>query len=209
MHRAEELVLRPWAVTDAIALREAIDEDVSHLRPWLSWTLDEPVSLERTRAKLAGWVRQFQTGYAYRYAIREASRPATILGGAMLNSRVGPTAHAIGYWVRRSATGRGIAGAAVAALVAQSFQLPHVGRVVIECDPANAASAGFARHLGFEYVGQLTSYFPDGTPRPILQFEMQRGDYEARHGPDLWSRARVVSIVGPSIPPTRNESHAP
>lgn len=206
---AVELVLRPWSIADAVALREAIDEDVDHLRPWLSWTLEEPVSLEHTQARLAGWVRQFESGSAFRYAIQAASRPATILGGATLNSRVGPLAHDIGYWVRRSATGRGIAGAAVAALVVASFEVRQVARVVIECDTANAASAGFARHLGFDFVRPLTTFFPDGSPRPILQFEMHRDDYHARHGPDLRRRARVVSIVGQSGPLTVTETITP
>lgn len=55
-----DLLLRPWAESDAPALREAIDEDVGHLKPWLSWTLEEPATLERTRARLVEWVDQFR-----------------------------------------------------------------------------------------------------------------------------------------------------
>lgn len=102
-----DLRLRPWTVADAGALREAIDEDVEHLRPWLTWTLEEPATLERTRERLGEWVARVRAGRAKRFAITPVDRPERILGGAHLNWRDGPAAYDLGYWVRGSAARHG------------------------------------------------------------------------------------------------------
>jgi RimJ/RimL family protein N-acetyltransferase len=187
-------LLRPWAEYDAAALREAIDEDVGHLKPWLSWTVDEPASLERTHDRLASWIGQFRDGLACRYAITPLVEPTVILGGTGLNHRVGPGAHDIGYWVRRSAARRGIAAAAVSKLAAHAFGDPAIGRLVIQCDIANEKSAAFARRLGFSYIGDVTNAWPDGTPRPIRQFELSRETYLRSHVAAFRERAAHVHL---------------
>ena len=190
-----DLLLRPWAEADAPALREAIDEDVDHLRPRLSWTLDEPASPERTRARLAGWAEAFRTGEGLRFAITPADRPWHILGGANLNTRLGPDDRDVGYWVRASATRQGIARAAVSRLVVHAFEEMAVSRLVAQCDVGNAASAEFATALGFTAIGEAVTRWPDGSPRAVLRFEMRREAYETEHGAALRRRAERVRLV--------------
>ncbi|HUF69888.1 MAG TPA: GNAT family N-acetyltransferase [Longimicrobiales bacterium] len=189
------LLLRPWTESDAPALRAAIDEDVGHLKPWLSWTLEEPATLERTRARLRGYVDQYLSGQAFRYAITPGNEPSLILGGAHLNFRVGPDAHDVGYWVRRSAVRQGIAAAAVSALVVHCFTHRGVDRLVIQSDVANAASIALAAALRFRFAGLVDTRFPDGSPRPVCQFELAGGDYRLRHEPELRDRARRVRLL--------------
>lgn len=189
------LLLRPWAESDVVGLRAAIDEDVGHLKPWLSWTLEEPATPERTRDRLGEWVDEFRQSRAFRYAITPLDRPSLILGGAHLNHRVGPAAHDVGYWVRKSAVRRGIASAAVSALVIHAFERRKVERLVIQCDVANAASEAFARALGFERIGTATATYPAGAPRPVSRFEMILESYRLRHRPTLGDRARRVRLV--------------
>lgn len=193
------LLLRPWRESDAPALREAIDEDVDHLKPWLSWTLEEPATLERTRARLREWVRAFEAGEGFRWAVVPEDEPSRILGGANLNLRVGPDARDVGYWVRSSAAGRGVAGAAVAALAVHAFQEDEgVERLVARCDAANRESVAFARALGFEPAGEATIAYPDGSPRPVVLLEMTREGYCRHSGAALRRRARRVRLVTPS-----------
>ena len=192
------LLLRPWTTADAAGLREAIDEDLDHLKPWLSWTLEEPASLEGTRDRLDRWVDDFRAGRGFRYAVTPLERPSRILGGANLNRRVGPDAHDVGYWVRKSATRQGIAGAAVSALVVHAFEEREVERLAVRCDVANAGSVAFARALGFRPVGETTNEYPDGSPRPVHLLEMTRADYRHRHAPALRERARVVRLGAPA-----------
>ena len=189
------LLLRPWAESDASGLREAIDEDVGHLKPWLSWTLEEPATLEQTRARLGGYVEQFRTGQAFRYAITPLDRPMLILGGAGLNHRVGPAAHDVGYWVRRSVARQGIAAATVSTLAVHAFEQRQVDRLMIQSDVANFRSAAVARALGFQFIGTAMATYPDGAPRLVVQFEMAREIYHLRHAPTLRARARRVHFV--------------
>lgn len=192
--RRSPLLLRPWTEDDAPALREAIDEDVDHLKPWLSWTLEEPASLERTRERLSRWVAQFQAGEGFRWALVSPDEPSRILGGANLNCRFGPDAHDVGYWVRKSAARQGIAAAAVARLAVHAFEGREVERLVSQCDVGNARSAAFARALGFRFVGEAKTEYPDGSPRPVLRFEMRRESYFREHAPALRGRAGRVKL---------------
>jgi RimJ/RimL family protein N-acetyltransferase len=189
------LLLRPWSESDAPALRAAIDEDVGHLKPWLSWTLEEPATLEHTRGRLREYVDQYRSGQAFRYAITPGNEPSRVLGGAHLNCRVGPDAHDVGYWVRGSAVRQGIAAAAVSALVVHCFTNRSVVRLVIQCDVANAASAALAEVLGFRFAGIVDTRFPDGSPRPVRQFELPAEEYRLRYGTALRDRARRVRLL--------------
>lgn len=189
------ILLRPWSESDAVALREAIDEDVDHLRPWLSWTLDEPATLDRTRARLRSYIEQFESGSALRFAIVSVDEPARVLGGAGLATRFGPDAHDVGYWVRRSATRSGIARAAIAALCIHAFDVRQVSRVIIQCDVANERSARLARSLRFRSAGDAVTEYPNGAPRPVLRFEMSRGDFALEHADVFRRLARAVRIV--------------
>lgn len=192
---APELILRPWHVGDAPGLRKAIDEDLDHLRPWLTWTLEEPASLEQTRLRLARHAAQFRAGRALRHAITPAADSSTILGGANLYVHEAPGARGVGYWVRRSATRKGIAGAAVSALVLEAFRDATVDRVTLQCDTANAVSATFALRLGFMLVGELLHSYPDGSPRPVLDLAMTRSRFLKGCGPALRVRAQRVRIT--------------
>lgn len=175
--RYRDLLLRPWREADVGALRAAIDEDLSHLKPWLSWTLEEPVTEEETRARLRKWIEQCQSGQAFRYAIVPADQPSLILGGAHLKCRVEAAAHDLGYWVRRSAARQGIASAAASALIIHGFEKLQVDRLVIRCDRGNQASEAFARALDFRYVGEQEDRHADGSRRPVHQFELRIEDY--------------------------------
>jgi ribosomal-protein-serine acetyltransferase len=66
--------------------------------------------------------------------------------------RIGPGGLEIGYWLHAASTGRGLATAAVAALVGQAFALPDIERVEIVHDQANIASGAIPRRLGFTEI---------------------------------------------------------
>jgi RimJ/RimL family protein N-acetyltransferase len=177
-----DLVLRPWRISDAESLRAAIDEDLYHLKPWMSWTLDEPSTLASTRRRLRRWVAAFEAKEGYRYAIVSHADPLAIIGGANLNLRFGPNAYDVGYWVRKSATHRGIASAAVARLAVLAFDERSMKRLVLQCDVANAASAAFAKALGFVFVGEAVVGHANGLPRPVFLFTLTRERYvDVRH----------------------------
>lgn len=189
-----DLRLRPWAIADAEALREAIDEDVEHLRPWLTWTLEEPATLVRTRERLRQWVERVREGRAIRFAITPVDEPAHILGGAHLNWRERPAAYDLGYWVRASAARQGIATAAAASLIVHAFDKLDQPRLILHCDIANERSAAMAERLGFRFTREGEAAYPDGTPRCVRQFEMTRQAFHDDHAASLREAARRVVL---------------
>lgn len=190
-----DLVLRPWSESDAPALREAIDEDVSHVRPWMSWSLDEPSTVERTLEKLRDWVDQYRSGLVLRFAIQRLNQSDRILGGANLGRRAGPGARDLGYWVRASAARRGIAASAACALIERAFADDDTDRVVILCDVGNDRSVRLAGALGFTAIDPAVVAYPDGKPRPVLRFELTRERYDERECAHVRERAARVRIL--------------
>jgi RimJ/RimL family protein N-acetyltransferase len=78
-----------------------------------------------------------------------------MLGEGCLLKRAGLSALEIGYWMRRDATGQGLATEMSAALVKTAFELDKVKRLDLYCSPNNERSAAMARRLGFTLEGRL------------------------------------------------------
>ena len=150
MHDPTPLLLRPWRATDHAALREAIDESLDEVRRWLPWGPEEPSSDERLAARLAAYVADFARGRCWRYALVDAATDRLLGSGALL-PYPGPGALEVGYWVRRSAAGRGIARRAAAALVRHAFGAHGAQRMELWTLVGNAPSIAVAERLGFRY----------------------------------------------------------
>lgn len=78
-------------------------------------------------------------------------RPLVGVIGAHLR---GPGAVEIGYWIGGAARGRGFAFEAVSALVGLLVRRFPARTLVAECRPANTASWGLLRKLGFRDTGE-------------------------------------------------------
>jgi RimJ/RimL family protein N-acetyltransferase len=61
----------------------------------------------------------------------------------------------IGYWVHKDHSNQGLVTESTAALVKVAFEIIHVHRIEIHCDPQNTASAAIPRKLGFTHEGTL------------------------------------------------------
>ena len=159
------VTLRRLRPEDAGALFNAVTESLDELRPWMPWAAD--YSRASTEEYLAGSVRDWDEGTAYNYAIVTGGALAGSIG---LMTRCGPGGLEIGYWVRSTYTGRGLATAATAALVGQAFGLPGVGWVEIVHDELNVASGQIPRKLGFAEAGRrpLDSPPPSGTGTGVV-----------------------------------------
>jgi ribosomal-protein-serine acetyltransferase len=163
------LVLRRWLVEDAALQHAAIQESLEHLRPWMPWVEQEPLTLEGRRDTIAAWDHEWAAGGDVYLGIFEGGRVA---GSTGLHRRLGPGALEIGYWLHPAFTGRGIATTAVGALTGVALALDGIERVEIHHEPANAASGAVPRRLGFESMGAQ----PDGD----LAWCMTREEWAAR-----------------------------
>ncbi len=150
----QRLLLRCWSPRDAGCLREALDHSSEHLRPWIPFMKDEP----RTFAQTCQWLREarafFDRDQAWHYAVFDRSGGG-LLGGNMLNPRVGEGGLELGYWTTAGLTGGGIATEATSAMIRCAFELHQVQRVEIHCAPQNLASAAIPEKLGFQHEATL------------------------------------------------------
>jgi ribosomal-protein-serine acetyltransferase len=148
---AEDLVVRPYDVADAPLLQTAVLESIDHLRPWMPWVAQEPITLTQRAEMIAGWQALWDSGDR----LFGMFAGGEIVGGCGLHRRVGPGGLEIGYWVRVGRTGRGYATEAARQLTAMAFADPDVTHVEIHHDVTNLASGRIPAKLGFTVVGRI------------------------------------------------------
>lgn len=178
----ERLVLRCWDPADAPALKRAIDASLEHLLPWMPWAREEPQSVEMKMELLRKFRGRFDLDKDHVYGIFTRDESA-VVGGAGLHKkpeRHGSSAREIGYWIAQSFTGQGLATEAAAALVRVAFEVEHVERLDLCCEPENVRSAAIARKLGFHEDGLLRQRMKrsDGTLGPQQVFSLLAAEYE-------------------------------
>src|SRR5262245_53169455 len=117
------LSLRCLVPADTPSLSRAIAESLEHLRPWLTWTAHEPLSLEQRLI----WVRtqrgHFDLGSDYCYGAFER-QTGELCGMGLL--RLSPSSvdeRELGYWVHASHVRQGLATELVSALVRVGFEI--------------------------------------------------------------------------------------
>jgi RimJ/RimL family protein N-acetyltransferase len=147
-----DILLRPFRFDDSASLYRAVRESLKELKPWMSWATDgytemtarEYITIARTR---------WDEHTLYAFAI---TRGEEILGACTLSS-----IHSIyrfcnlGYWIRTSYHGQGIAGRA--AKLAARFAFENIGliRAEIVIAVGNQASLRVAEKIGAHDEGIL------------------------------------------------------
>ena len=178
--RTERLTIRCWEPRDAPLLKDALDSSLDHLRPWMPWALEEPRPLDAKMELLRQFRGRFDLGQDFVYGLFDREE-TEVVGGSGLHTRLGDGALEIGYWLRASRLGAGLAREATAALTSVAFRVCRVDRVEIRIDPANEPSLRIPRALGFVEEGTLRRRLPagdDGVPRDMVLFATFRHAFE-------------------------------
>ena len=165
--------LRPYEPGDAKALWEAARESVAEVSPWLEWchaqySMAEAVEWIQSRAPLAA------EGREYTFAI--VGDDGRFLGGCGINqiNRIHRFAN-LGYWVRSSATGRGVAGEAVRQAADFTFRRTDLVRLEIVCAVGNERSQRVAARAGAVREGVLRSrLLLHGQPVDAVMYSLVR-----------------------------------
>jgi len=150
----ERLVVRCYQPSDAKLLAESVTESLEHLKPWMPWVHDEPEPFVEKEKRMVRFRGMFDLNENYVYGIFNKEE-TKLLGGTGLHPRLGDNELEIGYWIHKDHVRRGLVTESTAALIKVAFELVHVHRIEIHCDPRNIASASVPRKLGFIHEGTL------------------------------------------------------
>jgi RimJ/RimL family protein N-acetyltransferase len=148
------VLMRPFRLEDAQETFNAVRESLADLKPWMSWAYDH-YSLNDTREFIRLTRSRWQEGTLYAFAITDAGS-GQVLGGCSL-SHLHPIYHLcnLGYWVRSSRRGSGIAVRAARMAAQYAFEKAGLVRVEIVIAPENEASLRVAEKVGAHYEGIL------------------------------------------------------
>jgi len=168
-----EIRIRRYGIEDAPALYEAARESAGEVFPWLPWC--HPAYSENESAEwIAAGITLAEEGSEYNFAILDLS--GRYLGGCGLNqiNRIHRIAN-LGYWVRTSAVGRGVATAAVEQLARFAFAETDLVRLEIVCALGNEASRRVAEKAGATREGVLRDrLLLHDEPRDAVMYSITR-----------------------------------
>jgi RimJ/RimL family protein N-acetyltransferase len=151
--KGQGLRLRPFELADAQAVAEAVRESFAEIHAWMAWC-HVGYSVEDARSWLRLQAHEFERGLGFHFAVLSAD--ARLLGCVGLN-QVDPANRRanLGYWIRTSAAGRGVATSAVETVRDWAFANTNLIRLEIVIAIGNRASYRVAEHLGAQYEGVM------------------------------------------------------
>ena len=140
------IALRHYLPDDVDAVYDAVDESRAEIGRWMDWCHSD-----YSRADAAEWVTAqpaFREIGDHPMVVLDAET-GRLLGSSGLNQV--NTMHGfanLGYWVRTSAAGRGVATRAARLVAIAGLSALGLSRIEIVTDVANTASARVARKVG-------------------------------------------------------------
>jgi ribosomal-protein-serine acetyltransferase len=148
------ILIRPYRDEDTSALYEAVRESVAEVSLWLPWC-HQNYSIDESREFIGSRESASQGGEWYSFGIFE-KHDGAFLGGVGINfiNRVHQLAN-LGYWVRTSATGRGIATMATRLAARFGFEELGLHRIEIVAAVGNVPSQRVAEKAGAKREGVL------------------------------------------------------
>jgi RimJ/RimL family protein N-acetyltransferase len=148
----ESIRLRPLSVDDATDMHAAAMESATELETTMPW-FSRSMAVESFRSWAAWAAEAWDRGEHYEFSILASDR--TFLGSAGLAVDVKTNAANLQYWVRTSATRRGVASEAIRLVARWGIQTLGLQRVEIFISEHNVASQMAARKSGAHFEGVL------------------------------------------------------
>jgi RimJ/RimL family protein N-acetyltransferase len=146
--------IRPLTERDAHTLFEAISEALPQLCKWLTWCRPD-YDLYDCTAYILKAQADWQKGAQFNFGAFDVKTQA-LLGSVALNQiTVVHNLANVGYWVRSSKAGQGIATASVKLIAKFAFQTLGLNRLEIVVPVGNVASQRTALKAGAFFEGTL------------------------------------------------------
>jgi RimJ/RimL family protein N-acetyltransferase len=147
------ITIRAYAPGIELAVFEAAAESVREIGPSMR-TWRDGATYEKAARHVAESIRAWQAGAWYDFAITRVGSPAFLGRVGLDRIRSDGTAN-VGYWVRTSQTGQGIATAAVRLLAQFAFEDLGLRRLELLIAVENLASRRVAEKVGATLEGVL------------------------------------------------------
>lgn len=167
--------IRLYQATDVAEMTAAARESFADVWPWMPWC-----HRDYSEADAAAWIATtlegHQRGAMYDFAIVDDSGRYAGSCGINQISRLSGVAN-VGYWVRSSRAGRGIAPAAVRALIPWAFLNTPLHRLEIVVAVDNVRSQRVAEKVGAQRDAVLRKKtMVRGQPSDAVLFSVLRPD---------------------------------
>jgi len=172
--RMSTCTVKLYELADAEDLVAAVVESVAEVGQWLAWCQPD-YSLDEARGWIASQQELTRQGLAYEFAIRDDD--GRYLGGCGVNQVNKANRFAnLGYWVRASAMGRGVAPAAARLVADAVFRTTDLARLEIVCAVGNVRSQRVAEKVGAMREGVLRRRLaiPGGSSDAVM-YSLVRG----------------------------------
>lgn len=141
------VIVRPYSLEDVEQLFVAASESVSHMYRWLPWC-HPGYNREEAKTWVDLTVKQREHREDFEFAIFDANNERLLGGCGLGHLMMGHRMANLGYWVRKSEIGKGIAGRACELLVQFGFRELHLHRIELVIDVDNIGSQKVAEKLG-------------------------------------------------------------
>ena len=171
------LRLHAYRAEDVDPLYEAVLESVSEVAPYETWC-HTSYTREEAAQYVGWWIKAREQEVAFYYAIEDPTS-GRFLGSCGVSEYSGEHRHAmLGYWVRTSATRRGVATAAARLVAQTAFPDLDLLRISLGVPVANAASHRVAAKLGAGREGVLRQELVlPGGPSDVVLYGILRGEF--------------------------------
>lgn len=146
--KTNRLLIKCFEPQDAFLLKNAIDESLEHLSPWLPWTKNEPEDIEEKIQRVRRYRAQFDLDENYIYGIFSPDK-SKLIGIIASKKTMAEGGREVGYWLHKDCINNGYATEASSALIKVAFEADKMERVEIHCDARNHRSSAVAKRLGF------------------------------------------------------------
>ncbi len=148
------ILLRPYRMSDVDSMYQAIRESIKEVGAWLPFA-HENYSIKESKSWLKKRPGDWKKGVNYDFGIFDA-KDGTLIGGCGLNGIEKMNRHAnLGYWVRTSRIGQGIAPAATRLLAKWGFDVLKLNRIEVLVAVDNERSLRAAAKTGAKREGVL------------------------------------------------------
>ena len=177
-HEAHGLRIRAFRPDDVQPLYEAVCESIPEVSPFETWCHAD-YKLEEAAEYVNWWIKAREEAFAFYYAVEDAAT-GILLGSCGLSGYSAEHRHAsIGYWIRTSATRRGLATAAARMVIQAGFEDLGLIRIELSAPLGNPASLRIAEKLGALREGVLHNklILPSG-PADVAVFGILPGSPE-------------------------------